>query len=230
MPAQRTNVDQPITVRPGDMLGKSDGSSDLMVHAMLFDEESDRFDVTNNTNLRTAHMGPPLGNATRTCDAVGGITLTDDQKLRIKEFIARNKDSAKKRSIEYRRRGQKADPRDLYVILPAAKAPSGDFIYWRFSCVGFVLKAYEQIQIQLLSGPIPERRLEELKTFYPWAVSDLDDASSRERFGIGAGDRWRVELVGYLLHSLARDESKVIAAPYTPQRGDEYFPRQSASD
>lgn len=229
MPAQRTSNDRPVSVRPGDMLAKSDGVSDLMVHAMLFDEDHERSDVTTTTQLRIAHMGPPLGNATKTSDAVGGIGLSDDQKLRIKKFIGKCKDASEKRKEEYRKRGQKADPRDLYVILPAAKAPSGDKTYWRFSCVGFVLRAYEKIGFFLLQGPIPDRTLEELKSFYPFFADDLDDPYTREEMGIGTGHRWPVSLVGYVLHSLARSEADVVTGPYTPQLGDEFFPRQSSS-
>jgi hypothetical protein len=212
---------------PGNVLAKANGVSDLMVHAMLFDEDTDRSDVTSTTQLRIAHMGPPLGRATTSSDAIGGITLSEDQKLRIKKFIAQSKDASDKRKEEYRKRGIKADPRELYVILPSAKPPNGDFTYWRFSCVGFVLKAYEELKIVLLNGPIPERTLEELKKFYPGFEDTLDDADTRLEMGIGTGDRWPVELVGYLLHSLARSDAEVMAGPYTPSLGDEYFPRQN---
>ena len=230
MPAQRTSVHVPITATPGDLLAKSNGVSDLMVHAMLFDEDSSRNDVTNATQLRIAHMGPPLGRATTSSDAVGGIVLSEDQKVLIKKFIAQCKNASVKRKKEMRKRGQKSDPRDLYVILPSAKGPNLDKPYWRFSCVGFVMKAYEELNIYMLKGPIPERTLAELKTFYPGFEEDLDDASTRVEMGIGTGDRWPVELVGYLLHSFARSDAEIMAGPYTPKLGDEYFPRQNTSE
>lgn len=229
MPAQRTTESVPITARPGDMLAKSNGVSDLMVHAMLFAEDNERTDVTSTTQLRIAHMGPPLGRATTTSDAVGSIDLSEDQKLRIKKFIAQCKDASDKRKKEYQKRGLKADPRELFVILPSAKPPNGDFAYWRFSCVGFVLKAYNELKVVLLKGPIPERTLAEIKDFYPGFAKELDDANTRSAMGIGTGDRWPVELVGYLLHSFARSDAGVIAGPYTPYPGDEHFPRQSPS-
>ncbi len=229
MPAQRTSKSTPIKASPGNMLAKSDGVSDLMVHAMLFDEDNDRNDVTTTSQLRIAHMGPPLGRSTRTSDAVGYIVLTEDQKVRIKKFIAQCKDASDKRKKELRRLGQKPDPRDLYVILPSAKSPIGDKPYWRFSCVGFVIKAYEELKIVLLKGPIPERTLAELKKFYPGFEEDFDDTDTRVEMGIGTGDRWPVELVGYLLHSFARSDAEVMAGPYTPRLGDEYFPRQNSS-
>lgn len=230
MPAQRTTVSMPITARPGDMLARSNGISDLMVHAMLFGEDNERADVTSATQLRIAHMGPPLGSATATSDAVGGIGLSEDQKVRIKKFIAQCKDASDKRKKELRKRGQKPDPRDLYVILPSAKGPIGDKPFWRFSCVGFVIKAYEKLKIVLLKGPIPERTLAELKNFYPGFAEKLDDADTRFEMGIGTGDRWPVELVGYLLHSFARSDAEVMAGPYTPRLGDECFPRQNTSE
>jgi hypothetical protein len=229
MPAQRTSHSVPVSASPGNMLAKSNGVSDLMVHAMLFDEDNERNDVTSTTQLRIAHMGPPLGRATFTCDAIGRIDLSEDQKIRIKKFIAQCKDASDKRKEEYRKRGKKADPRELYVILPSAKPPNGDFSYWRFSCVGFVKKAYEELKVRLLIGPFPERTLAELKNFYTGFAKELDDASTRAAMGIGTGDRWPVELVGYLLHSIARSDEEVIAKPYNPQEGDEHFPRQSPS-
>lgn len=229
MSAQRTTESTPITASQGDMLAKSSGISDLMVHAMLFDEDNERTDVTSTTQLRIAHMGPPLGRATLTSDAIGRIDLSEDQKLRIRNFVAQCKDASDKRKKEYKKRRLKADPRELYVILPSAKSPTGDFAYWRFSCVGFVLKAYSDLKVVLLKGPFPERTLEELKTFYPGFAEELDDANTRSAMGIGTGEHWPVELVGYLLHSFARSDTEVIAGPYTPQPGDEYFPRQSTS-
>jgi hypothetical protein len=229
MPAKRTTANVPITASPGDMLAKSNGASDLMVHAMLLDEENPRSDVTIATQLRIAHMGPPLGNATRTSDAVGGIGLSKDQSLRIKKFIAQCKNASDKRKEEYRKRDQKPDPRELYVILPSAKSPNKDFTYWRFSCTGFVLKAYEQLKIVLLKGPIPHRTLDELKAFYPFFAQELDKPDTRAEMGIGTGDSWPVELVGYLLHSFARSDAEIIAGPYAPQLRDEYFPRQSST-
>jgi hypothetical protein len=201
-----------------------------MVHAMLFDEDNERTDVTSTTQLRIAHMGPPLGRATFTCDAIGRIDLSEDQKIRIKKFIAQCKDASDKRKAELRKRGQEPNPRDLYVILPSAKPPNGDKPYWRFSCVGFVLKAYEELNIVLLKSPHPERTLAELKKFYPLFQKHLDDEVTRVEMGIGTGDRWPVELVGYLLHSFARSDAEVIAGPYTPRFGDEYFPRQNTSE
>jgi hypothetical protein len=211
------------------MLAKSDGVSDLMLHAMLFDEDDDRTDVMRTTQLRIAHMGPPLGRATATSDAVGGIDLTEDQILRIKKFIAQCKDASDTRKKEYQKRGLRANPRELYVILPSAKPPNGDFAYWRFSCVGFVVKAYSQVKVVLLKGPIPERTLAELKDYYPGFAKELDDATTRLEMGIGTGGRWPVELVGYVLHSFSRSDVELLAGPYMPQFGDEYFPRQSSS-
>ena len=228
MSAQRTTETARVVVCPGDMLAKSSGVSGLMVHAMLCDEEAARSDVTSVTQLRIAHMGPPLGNATKTTDAVGQMALTDEQRLRIKKFVARSKSASDLRREEYRKRGQKPDPRELYVILPSAKAPSDDFPYQRFSCVGFVLQAYKECGVRLLGGSMPDRTLEEIKRFYPWFVRDLDDPDKRIAMGIGAGDRWPLELVGYVLHAFNRRDHEIMSTPYSPRDGDEFFPRPRA--
>jgi len=95
---------------------------------------------------------------------------------------------------------------------------------WRFSCVGFVLQAYQTARISILGAPLPLKTLDELKQFYPWAVNDLDNAESRVRLGIGEGDRWPVALVGYVLNSLSRSSGEIHASPFVPQPGDAYFP------
>ena len=80
-------------------------------------------------------------------------------------------------------------------------------------------------RIELLASLLPLRSLEDLKRFYPYAAAKLDDPQMRKLWGIDSGDRWPVALVGYVLHSLNREHSDIRAKPYTPELGDEHFPR-----
>jgi len=219
MPAW-TLTDEPTTIHPFDVLGQSDGTSHLMVHALLCNETESRTDVTKQSNIRCTHMGPPLGQRSSSCDAVGSAGLNDTHRRKIKVFVD---DRLMERAAE-KKRGRLNDLIAEYRIHPSATRPSREFPLWRFSCVGFVLEAYNAAGIRLLGAPLPFKTLDELKQLYPRHARHLDDSDNRTRLGIGEGDRWPVALVGYVLNSLSRAVKQIHSDEYVPQPGDEYFP------
>ena len=226
MPARSLSND-PSTVDPFDVLAQSDGTSNLMIHALLCNEAESRGDVTRQSEIKCAHMGPPLGLRVNRCDAVGSADLNDTHRRKIKVFLD---DRLKERSSEkdrLRLLGRSNEIRTEYRIQPPATKPSRAFPLWRFSCVGFVLQSYLAARIQLLGSPLPLKTVEELKRLYPGAADSLDDPNFRDRVGISHGDRWPVALVGYVLNSLARDVAAILAIPYVPEPGDEMFPRET---
>lgn len=228
MPA-RTLSDEQTTIDPFDVLAQSDGTSNLMVHALLCNEADSRSDITRRSTITCAHMGPPLGHRGFSCDAVGSAGLSDAHRRKIKVFVD---DRLKERAAEaerLKRRGESHRIRVEYQIHPPASRPSRAFPLWRFSCVGFVLQAYLAARVQLLGSPFPPKRLDDLKRLYPHHADRLDDPNMRAQMGIGEGDRWRVALVGYVLNSLAREVDQIMAGAYVPQPGDEYFPPEPPS-
>lgn len=112
-----------------------------------------------------------------------------------------------------------------YSIHPDYVPPNENTTLWRFSCVGFVLRAYETARIQLLNrDSLPMISLEKLKAAYPSWAGLLSKAEVRERLGIGQGREWPIVLAGYVLHSLAREAAEIRNAPYVVDAGDEHFP------
>lgn len=230
MPAQRLYSAQPAAVHPYDVLAQSDGTSDLMLHALLCNEAASQNGITDSSVLRTFHMGPPLGPRRDLCDAVGSANLSADQRRKIKSFVddRRAEKEAEKRRL--RARGLSWNATAQYRIQPAATRPSRRFPLWRFSCVGLVLEAYKTARVYLLAPPLPLKTVADLKRLYPQFASELDDPDTRHDLGIGTGDRWPVALVGYVVHSLARTAAEINGAgaqPYQPHVGDEFYPRQN---
>jgi hypothetical protein len=226
MPAARL-TGQASIVHPYDVLAQSDGG-DLMLHALLCNEADVRDDVTSETVLRTFHMGPPLGPRRMPCDAFGTAELTTGQAAKLKAFLADRQEERNAEERRLRRLGRRWRAGSQYRIHPEATPPTPDYPLWRFSCVGFVLRAYQSARVHLLTGPYPSKTMEDLKRLYPHSAGHLDDPGQRNALGIGDGDRWPVILVGYVLHSLNRAASDINGANaqrYAPQIGDEYFPR-----
>lgn len=231
MPATRV-TQQPSQLHPFDVVALYDDSDDLLVHAMLCNEAQSRHDVVHDSEVDCVHMGPPLRVQTSPLSsaAIGTAGLQETHRRKVKTFVD---DRLKERFAEKERLkklGRLADLRLEYLIHPPAMRPSGAIPMWRFSCVGFVLQAYQTARIKLLGGQLPLRSLTELKQFYPWAAKDLDVQENRIRLGIGEGERWPVALVGYVLNSLARNPSEIHAGPFVPQPGHEYFPPRPLAD
>lgn len=151
--------------------------------------------------------------------------------MKIKTFVDRHLSAsqaarARQQTIGYRQ----------YIIHKSAEPPSPGFSLWRFSCVGFVLKAYSTARIKLLNDSRPLKTLAEIQGLYPDQADRLDKESTQKRLGVGPGtgedrdgeEAWPIDLVGYVFHSLARDFSAINgpgADPYQAKEGDEYFPR-----
>lgn len=111
-----------------------------------------------------------------------------------------------------------------YVIHPPFIEPDEAVSLWRFSCAGFVLRAYREAGLVLLElESIPSVNLETLKQAYPRFGRLLDRSEIRTQLGLGEGNEWPVILVGYVLHSLARDRAEIAAGPYIVRPGDELF-------
>ena len=113
--------------------------------------------------------------------------------------------------------------RDQYRIHPAFTKPNRDCSYWRFSCVGFVLAAYEESGLVIMSANVPKKNLEELKALY--SNSDLDNAQRRVDMGIGEGTEWPVLFGGYVLNALNEPHAKIHSSKgFVARSGDEFFP------
>lgn len=226
MPASRL-TDVQTTVLPFDVTAQlGDAARNLYVHALICIEPDVRNDVTNTTVLKQFHMGPPLGPKRLHADAAGTAELTPDQCRQIKTFLDERKleRAAEKKRLSLL--GNKRDTWSQYCVIPESLPPTPSFSLWRFSCVGLVLQAYREAGIELIREPYPITTLEEVKEYYPTLAHYLDEPAMRARVGLVDGSEWRVALVGYLLHSLARPASEINgpdSSPYQPKKQDAYF-------
>ena len=220
MPAWKTS-DSPSTVRRFDVVAISQSiDKDFPTHLMLCTEPCQRDDITSNTPLLITHMGPPLrGSDNYPIEMVGSAELDEDQEKTIEVFLQERFDEIKEAKL----RDNSFKRRDQYRIHPAFTRPNRDCAYWRFSCVGFVLAAYEEAGLVLLSTKVPKKNLEELKALY--SDPRLDDQQFREDMGVSNGTEWPILFGGYVLNALDQSKAKIQSPKgFVPRSGDEYFP------
>jgi len=123
--------------------------------------------------------------------------------------------------------------RGQYVICPHVKEVRREdqtVVYRRFSCVGFVLEAYREAQIDLLRTNVallPLVGLDALKVQYPVFAPLLNSPRVRAEFGIGGDGPWPVVLAGYVINALDRPETAIRSTPYRATAGDEFFPTRA---
>ena len=229
MPAWRLD-DQDRVVRHFDV-GAIDGVVARFVrHVVLCLAEQPRNVNAQSRVLPAVHMGPPLEEKPLTIDVIGTAMLEPDglpaaERRQIKVFVDDRLRERKAQEARFARlRGREAILAE-YVIHPAYMEPEPDVSLWRFSCAGFVLRAYEEANIQLIdSGNLPRVTLETLKTAYPQMAKWLDRQDIRARLGLGEGSAWPVVLAGYVVNSLSRSPEAIRAQAYSPTQGDECFP------
>lgn len=217
---------QATTVLRFDVLAIAPLEADQPLHVMLCSEKNDRKDVTIESELRVAHMGPPLGRKRAVkSDAVGNAGLTDDQRRQIETFVNERFEEGKQLRDLARIAQEKWDPAKQYRIHPPVTKPSRDCNFWRFSCVGFVLAAYQDAGITLIGDVKPRKNLDQLKMLY--ADARLDNPAFRADMGIGTGDDWPIVLAGYVMNALNRPTVQIHGPQtilYEPSEDDEYFP------
>lgn len=207
----------PQTVSRYDVIGVHSSTSPHFVkHVALY--SADGGQVNHGEDVDVAHMGPPLQRqGMTTVHAVGTVPLTNNEVKQIETWIDEIVDEYVHPSIA---------TMEQYYIDPPWKdkrdPTTGVRRYRRYSCAGFVLYAYGQVDIPLLvidRMTLPEVDEQTLRTAYP----DLPDSRFLARFGIQGPGPWPIILAGYVLHALDRPENQIRHNPYQPKTGDELF-------
>jgi len=221
MPTWRLGT-APIAIRRFDVIGKNTSREpDFIGHVALAAEE--RASYVASALLPVLHMRPPLeraGACYANCFGTAGLTV--DEQLQIGLFS-----DEVESEYEAARLG---NWRQQFVICPHVDDVHRDdrtVIYRRFSCVGFVLEAYREAEVNVMwtdFAPLPLVGLDALKTQYPDVAQLLDSPKVREKLGIGGDGPWPVVLAGYVLNALARPEKEIRTTPYLARAGDEFFP------
>ncbi len=229
MTSVRVTQKQPTSVGPFDVLGLD--FREVLCHAMLCDERTVRTGVTPRTKLEVTHMCPPIRAEAARCDVVGKIKLSDGEIRKIKRFVSRFRTemTANAKLSELSQSSTLELERSQYLIFPEKLPPSRNCSHWSFSCVGYVLSAYESIGIKLLDSNRPLKTLDQLRQIYP-QVAQLADPNIRSKYILVEGESWPVALVGYLFNSLSRIDAEIRETPFQPCVGDEHFPSKRSVD
>jgi len=204
---------QPI--RRYDVIGQhAPGVNRFVKHVALSNTELGS--VHHDQEVEVVHMGPPLDRAGKIKAQVSGtVPLTNEEIKEIEAWIAGIAD-------EYKR--ESSGLLQQYWIHPPWKDeldPNTQVRrYRRYSCAGFVLDGYRQVDIELLQiseEALPEVNQETIVKAYGVAPRLF------QRFGIVGQGPWRIVLAGYVLHAMDRSPQEIRQQAYQAQTGDEQF-------
>lgn len=148
------------------------------------------------------HMGPPFGDSElQNARLLAFVRLTEQQEMAISDWITDVK--------------TRIHPRLDYVGTPShALIPdeNGRGLYWRFSCSGFVVRAYQEAGLNLVAEepalPLVGKAL--LHSVWQHVFSHMQPGPVRDRavsfkmrqWGFTGEGPWRVLLPGYIFHAL----------------------------
>lgn len=229
MPAWRLDSED-RSVSAYDAGISENSESGMLVHAVLCMAAEVKSVNSQKNRVDAVHMGPPLGDTPATIHAIGtaeldGIGIDGGERRSIKAFVDERMSERDAQSARLNRMPTIERRFQEYSVHPDYVPPDSNTTLWRFSCVGFVLRAYEIARIQLLDrDSLPMISLEKLKAAYPGWAGLLSKAEVRQRLGIGQGNEWPVVLAGYVLHALDRKAAEIRLRPYLVKPGDEKFP------
>ena len=220
MPASRLTT-SPIPMALYDVVGRdSPNSNEFVSHLGLTTEALSQ--VAVDTSVSVTDMRPPLteNQAEWPIQTLGTVPLTSDQREQVRVFL----DEQLGEYVD-----QRVGRLRQYTIHPHVRRPTADCSYHRYSCVGLVIEADRNADVDLVvtdETQLPRVSLELLQQAYPDLAAPLELEGLRKKFGLMGDGPWPVVLAGYGLHSLARSGSEILNSPYQPQPGEERFPRR----
>ena len=232
MTTTRTTKDACSVVSPLDILGLE--LAGFLCHSMLCDESRTKTDVHLRTRIAVAHMCPPMAANEWRCDIISSIDLSERERRKIQRFVERFRKemeaNAKQLELFPDTEPSTLPSEPRYLIHPERLPPTTGYPLWSFSCVGFVVSAYRNGGITILTDDRPLKTLEDLKELYPDRAEELDDPEMRAQYLPNGGDSWPVALVGYLFNAFHRADAEIRTVPFKPQVGDEHFPPRRPMD
>jgi hypothetical protein len=230
MPAKRLTEQGSAIGRSDVVAFDTDGVPHFLRHTAL--AADGHHSVAAGDSVRVNHMGPPLERDGQCSVHVSGTAELNDDELNQIELFIDELHGEQRAQVQRRRTGGDRFP-DYTVHPHADYSPDGSFR--RFSCAGYVVEAYRDAGIDLIDiDAVPAIDLQMIYRAYPDLERVEANPPLRSRMGIRshedlglAGDGpWPVLLPGYVLHSLARNTDAIREEPYSPNAGDECFPRR----
>ncbi len=153
-------------------------------------------------------------------DVVGSIELTAAETKQIGVFIE-----------ETSKELESVPNKQQYTVQPHFRDRTGPDSARRYSCAGYVQKAYEYADIDLVNmAAIPDVELRTILPAYPDSREQLEHPRARAFVGLKGDGPWPVLLPGYIFHAMNRPPLDCRTTPYKPQVGDEYFPRRETAE
>lgn len=158
--------------------------------------------------------------------AHGSADLSYEEGRQIRQFCRQHKRQHESLKLVRGRRKLRG-----YVVRPHSKPfceADGTEVALRFSCVGFVIEAYREANIDLViteENMLPGVPWEMLSLAFP-PLQCADWAKVNQEYDLGldpAAAEWHVMLPGYAMNSLRRDHDAIRRSPYVPELKDARF-------
>ena len=178
--------------------------------------------VTFGAELPVWQMSPPLfagaQESTSQAHVAAWLELTPDEREGIADWLAEvdkeNRPATPSRKQIIDQYSVSIDPKDRWHY-DEKKVP----LYRKFSCVTFVLDAYDEgagITLLDLSDPerLPPATLDQLTRVYP-AVQHGD--RFRGKVGVEGDGPWHIPLPGHVCHAMTRPDEEIRTSPCLPQ-------------
>src|SRR6185295_2579957 len=137
-------------------VGAVDGTRQGFIsHVLLCLAEQPQVVNVNSRTPDAVHMGPPLEERPQPIDAIGTAVLDPGgvqptERRQIKVFVDDRLSERKAQEARMAKLNRRDPYHAEYVIHPPYVEPGEDVSLWRFSCAGFVLRAYEEANIHLI--------------------------------------------------------------------------------
>lgn len=220
MPARRISVN--ITIGEFDVLGSFAGTEETAIrHVGLATGNQTVHESAQLLNV--AHMRPPLLMGQMGAEFVGNTQLSANARRKIQVFL--DDQLSEDEAARERRSNQSASTLEAYIIHPAFERRTKDYASHKYSCAGFVQRAYSLARINLVAADalLPDIELDTIAQIYPQHAMYLARPLLRREFGLNGDGPWRVLFPGYLMKSLARSYSEISSGPYQPSAEDIRF-------
>lgn len=218
MPVVRLPSATPIHAARFAVIGVYAGTDTAVRHVGLL---AARRELSQPVSVEVFHQGPPLriGQAGRapariTADLVGWLDdMSEDEVAAIEVWLERIRPHVAGNLEEYAIR--RCD-----IV---RRHPDTGRTELKFSCVGFVTRAYRSARIEIVIDETRRPALNEAELSQVWDLSALSPRRQQDiRIELGPPP-FRILLPGYVMHAFARPTADA-RSPYTPIANDLYFP------
>jgi hypothetical protein len=208
----------PVVAQKFAVVGTYADDRPFVRHSSLLRAEDS---IGEERKVTVHHMGPPIEVDDQCeCHVIGQVGLTNEEIEAIEDWIS---------SVATQYCSIKVLPFQQYVIVPHMDCVISEEdrpLRQRFSCVGYVIEAYQKAEVVLLkTDELPDAHRQDVEKAYPGLDRIANNPVHAKKFGfVSYGDiglpgdgPWKIPLPGYLFHSTARYRSDAARPePFVP--------------